>query len=315
MGAENHYDVIIIGSGPAGYTAAIYTGRANLKTLVIEGIERGGQLMITSELENFPGFPEGIMGPDFMELLRKQAERFGANLVTAYADKAKLNSGQPHEVEANGVSYTGDTLIVATGATARFLGIDSEKEYKGKGVSACATCDGFFFRDKEVIVVGGGDSAMEEAVFLTKFASKVTIIHRRDFFRASKIMHERAEKNPKIEILTFRVIDEIYGDPATGAVAGVKLKDPRDNSITDFPCQGVFVAVGHDPNTSLFEGQLEMDEARYLITETGKTATKVPGVFAAGDVQDPFYRQAITAAGSGCMAAIEAEKYLENLHD
>jgi len=311
---NTHYDVIIIGSGPAGYTAAIYTGRANLKTLVLEGLERGGQLMITNELENFPGFPDAIIGPEFMELLRKQAQKFGAELVTTLAEEVQLKDAKPFKVKADGKYYTSDSVIIATGATARFMGIESEKEYKGRGVSACATCDGFFFKNKHVIVVGGGDSAMEEANFLTKFASKVTVVHRRDVFKASPIMVDRAKNNPKVEILTFKVIDEIYGDPATGVVAGVKLKDVRDNSVVDFPVQGIFVAVGHDPNTSLFAGQLPMDEAKYLVTKPGRTATEIPGVFAAGDVQDSFYRQAITAAGSGCQAAIEAEKYLESIH-
>jgi len=312
---ENHYDVIIIGSGPAGYTAAIYTGRANLKTLVVEGIERGGQLMITTELENFPGFPEGVMGPEFMELLRKQAQRFGAEMLSTLATEAKLTQGPPFTVSADGKDYTADSVIVATGATARFLGIPSEKEYKGKGVSACATCDGFFFKGKEVAVVGGGDSALEEANFLTKFASKVTLIHRREGFRASQIMIDRAKNNPKIEFAVNRVVDEILGDPSTGAVSGVKLKDPRDNSIHDLTLQGIFIAIGHDPNTKLFEGQLDMDESRYIVTKPDKTETNIPGVFAAGDVKDSFYRQAITAAGSGCQAAIEVEKYLESVRD
>ncbi|MDH4200279.1 MAG: thioredoxin-disulfide reductase [Spirochaetia bacterium] len=309
-----HYDAIIIGSGPAGYTAAIYAGRANLKTVVFEGIERGGQLMITTDLENFPGFPDAIMGPDFMELLRKQAQKFGANLISALVEDVQLKDARPFKITADGKQYTSDSVIIATGATARFLGIPSEKEYKGRGVSACATCDGFFFKNKHVIVVGGGDSAMEEANFLTKFASKVSLVHRRDVFKASPIMIGRAKNNPKIEILTFKTIAEIYGDPATGTVAGVKLQDTRDNSIVDFPVQGIFVAVGHDPNTALFQGQLSMDDKNYLITKPDRTATEISGVFAAGDVQDSFYRQAITAAGSGCQAAIEAEKYLESIH-
>lgn len=313
MSETNKYDVIIIGSGPAGYTAAVYTGRANLKTLVLEGIERGGQLMITSEVENFPGFPEGINGPEMMELFRKQAQRFGADLVTQLADEAIVKDGAPFKVRQGENWYESKAIIIATGASARFLGIPSEAAFKGKGVSACATCDGFFFRDKEVAVVGGGDSAFEEGLFLTKFASKVTILHRRDEFRASKIMVERAEKNPKVEIMTFKTVDEIYGDDATGSVAGVKLKDPRDNSISDLKVQGLFIAIGHDPNTALFKDQLEMDEQKYLITQPGKTATSIPGVFAAGDVQDAYYRQAITAAGSGCQAAIEAERYLESV--
>ncbi|MDH5721072.1 MAG: thioredoxin-disulfide reductase [Spirochaetia bacterium] len=311
---KNHYDVIIIGSGPAGYTAAIYCGRANLKTLVLEGTQRGGQLMITTDVENFPGFPEGIAGPDLMEQFRKQAERFGAELITKDAEEAVLTKGRPFRVGTSAEKYTSDTVIVATGATARFLGIPSEENFKGKGVSACATCDGFFFKEKEVAVVGGGDSAMEEALFLTKFATKVHIFHRRDFFRASKIMTDRAKEHPKIEIHTFKVIDEIYGDEKTGAVAGVKLKDLQNNSIADFPIQGIFVAIGHDPNTKLFEGQLDLDENKYIYTKCGKSATGIDGVFAAGDVKDSYYRQAITAAGSGAMAAIEAERYLETLH-
>jgi len=314
MSEIKNYDVIIIGSGPAGYTAGIYCGRAELKTLILEGVVWGGQLMITSELENFPGFPDGIMGPEFMELLRKQAQRFGAELVSENCDAAILNQGSPFKISAGENTYLAKAVIIATGATARFLGIPSETEYKGKGVSACATCDGFFFRGKEVVVVGGGDTAFEEASFLTKFASKVTLIHRRDGFRASQIMVERAKNNPKIKIETYKVIDEIIGDPTTGAVTGIKLKDTRDNTITDFATQGVFVAIGHDPNTSLFANQLDLNEEKYIITQPDRTATKIPGVFAAGDVQDAYFRQAITAAGSGCMAAIEAEKYLETLH-
>lgn len=309
---EKEFDTIIIGSGPAGYTAAIYTGRANLKTLVLEGIERGGQLMITNDVENFPGFPEGIMGPDMMELFRKQAQRFGAVLETALAQEVDF-SKKPFRVRSADTWYTAKSVIVATGATARFLGLPSEEAFKGKGVSACATCDGFFFRDKEVAVVGGGDSAMEEANFLTKFASKVTIIHRRDEFRASKIMVDRAKKNEKIEILTFKEVDSIYGDEKTGTVAGLKLKDSKDGSLSDFPVQGLFIAIGHVPNTELFQGQLNMEDSKYIVTKPGKTATNIEGVFACGDVQDSYYRQAITAAGSGCMAAIEAERYLEAL--
>ncbi|MCS6972046.1 MAG: thioredoxin-disulfide reductase [Turneriella sp.] len=310
--SANHYDTIIIGSGPAGYTAAIYAGRANLKTLVLEGIERGGQLMITSEVENYPGFPHGIQGPELMEHFRNQAARFGAELKTVMADKAELSQGAPFRIHAEGQVYTSDTVIVATGASARFLGIPSEQAFKGRGVSACATCDGFFFRGKEVAVVGGGDSAFEEANFLTKFASKVTILHRRDTYRASKIMVERARKNPKIQFKTFVEVAEIYGDEKTGTVAGLKLRNNQTGSIEDFPVQGLFIAIGHVPNTGLFKGQLEMDEAGYLITQPDRTATNIPGVFAAGDVKDHYYRQAVTAAGSGCQAAIEAERYLES---
>lgn len=309
---QKHFDTIVIGSGPAGYTAAIYAGRANLKTLVLEGIERGGQLMITSEVENYPGFPEGVQGPELMEHFRNQALRFGAELKSVLADSAQLSQGAPFRVSAEGVTYTSDTVIIATGATARFLGIPSEEKFKGKGVSACATCDGFFFRGKEVAVVGGGDSAFEEALFLTKFASKVTLLHRRDTFRASKIMVERAQENPKLQIKTFVEVSEIYGDDKTGTVTGLKLKNTQTGGIEDFPVHGVFVAIGHEPNTALFKGQLEMDKTGYLITVPDRTATKIPGVFAAGDVKDHYYRQAITAAGSGCQAAIEAERYLES---
>lgn len=310
--SQNHFDTIIIGSGPAGYTAAIYAGRANLKTLVLEGIERGGQLMITSEVENYPGFPQGIQGPELMEHFRAQAARFGAELKPVMADKAELIGGAPFKITAESTLYTADTVIIATGASARFLGIPSELAYKGKGVSACATCDGFFFRDKEVAVVGGGDSAFEEANFLTKFASKVTLLHRRDTFRASKIMVERARNNPKIAIKTFVEVAEIYGEEKTGTVSGLKLKNTETGALEDFPVQGLFIAIGHVPNTSLFKGQLTMDETGYLVTQPDRTATNIPGVFAAGDVKDHFYRQAITAAGSGCQAAIEAERYLES---
>ncbi|MCB1147929.1 MAG: thioredoxin-disulfide reductase [Leptospiraceae bacterium] len=313
MSEVKHYDVIIIGSGPAGYTAAVYAGRANLNTLVLEGIERGGQLMITSDVENFPGFPEGIMGPDMMELFRKQAARFGATLETKLADEVVFDQ-KPFKVRSSETWYSADAIIIATGASARFLGIPSELAFKGKGVSACATCDGFFFRGKEVAVVGGGDSAMEEANFLTKFATKVTILHRRDEFRASKIMVDRARNNPKIEIKTFTEVDSVYGDEKTGTVAGVKLKDTKTGEISDFPVQGLFIAIGHDPNTKMFEGKLKMDAQKYILTEPGKTKTSLEGVFACGDVQDSYYRQAITAAGSGCMAAIEAERWLEEQH-
>lgn len=312
--SENHFDTIIIGSGPAGYTAAIYAGRANLRTLVLEGIERGGQLMITSEVENYPGFPQGVQGPEMMEHFRVQAARFGAELKSVMADNAELTGGAPFKITAEGTLYTADSVIIATGASARFLGIPSELAYKGKGVSACATCDGFFFRGKEVAVVGGGDSAFEEANFLTKFASKVTLLHRRDTFRASKIMVDRARNNPKITIKPFVEVAEIYGEEKTGTVSGLKLKNTESGAIEDFPVQGLFIAIGHVPNTSLFKGQLNMDETGYLITKPGRTAMNLPGVFAAGDVQDHYYRQAITAAGSGCQAAIEAERYLETVH-
>ena len=253
------YDTLIIGSGPAGYTAALYAGRANLKTLVLEGVERGGQLMVTSDVENYPGFPEGVMGPDMMQLFRKQAERFGAELMSQMADEAILIKGSPFKIRSGEKWYESKSVIIATGATARFLGLPSEEAFKGKGVSACATCDGFFFKEKEVIVVGGGDAAMEEATFLTKFASRVHIMHRRDEFRASKIMLKRAQSHPKISIQTFKTIQEIYGDEKTGVVVGVKLKDHKTQEISDFRVQGVFIAIGHDPNTQLFKGQIDMD--------------------------------------------------------
>lgn len=306
----NHYDIMIIGSGPAGYTAAIYAGRANLKTLVLEGIERGGQLMITTEIENFPGFPNGITGPDLMENMRKQAEKFGAVLKTEYVNKLNLKNAQPFKAITSNGEYTSDVVIMATGASARFLGIPSEEKFKGKGVSACATCDGFFYKEREVIVVGGGDTAMEEATYLTRFAKKVTIVHRRDVFRASKIMLEKAKSNPKIEILTFKVIDEITGNDFSGVVNHVKLKDTRDNSTMEMDIDGIFVAIGHDPNTGIVEDQLDLDDEKYIITNPGKTSTNIEGVFAAGDVADSYYRQAITAAGKGAAAAIEAERYL-----
>lgn len=305
------YDVLIIGSGPAGYTAGIYAGRANLKVLMLEGIERGGQLMITSDVENYPGFPEGIQGPELMEHFRNQCHRFGTELVTDLATEVVLGNGRPYTVKTGSAEYKAQSIIISTGASARFLGIPSEKAYKGKGVSACATCDGFFFRGKTVAVVGGGDSAMEEAVFLTKFATKVYLLHRRDTFRASKIMLERAQNNEKIELRTFVEVDEIHGDESTGTVNALTLKDTRNQELSKLEVEGLFIAIGHDPNTALFKGQLPMNEQGYLLTEAGKAATSVPGVFAAGDVQDAIYRQAITAAGSGCMAAIEAERFLE----
>ena len=313
MSAENHYDVIIIGAGPAGYTAAVYAGRANLKTLLFEGEQWGGQLMITNDVENYPGFPDGVMGPEMMELFKKQAGKFGAELKTQYVEEARLTEGRPFKVRSKDEWYTADAVIVSTGATARFLDLPSEESFKGKGVSACATCDGFFFKGKEVVVVGGGDSAMEEATFLTKFCDKVTIVHRREKFRASKIMYDRAAANPKIEILVNKVIVDYHGDD-NGNVDSVRLKDTVTGEETDFATGGVFIAIGHDPNVSLFEGQLDMGDDKYLITKPDRTATNIDGVFACGDVQDSYYRQAVTAAGSGCQAAIEAERFLEEAH-
>ena len=315
MATETHHSMIIIGSGPAGYTAAIYAGRANLKPTLIQGMQPGGQLTVTTEVDNFPGFEKGIQGPELMRKMEEQAKRFNTAIMFDLVNQADLDpshlQGKPFRLTCDsGDIYTCDALIIATGASARWLGLESEKRLSGYGVSACATCDGFFFRGQEVAVVGGGDTAVEEALFLTNFASKVFIIHRREALRAEPFMQERMMANPKIEPIWNSVVEDILGDPKAGGVSGVKLKNVKTLDTQTLAVTGLFVAIGHTPNTSLFGDQLEKDEAGYLITRPDSTATNIPGVFAAGDVQDKTFRQAITAAGSGCMAALEAERYL-----
>lgn len=309
--SDKHAKVVIVGSGPAGYTAALYTARADLSPVLISGPQPGGQLTITTDVENYPGFPDGIMGPEMMELFRKQAERFGARMVDGLVTSIDM-SRRPFlvQVDEGREAWTADTVILATGASAKWLGIPGEKELMGRGVSACATCDGFFFKDQEVVVVGGGDTAMEEATFLTKFASRVTVIHRRDSLRASKIMQDKAKANPKISFIWNTAVTEVLSGPE--GVIGVKAKNLLSGEEATLPCSGFFVAIGHDPNTKMAKGQLEMDEVGYIKVKPGSTRTSVPGIFAAGDAADAVYRQAVTAAGTGCMAALDAERFLEN---
>tara|TARA_S200000501_G_scaffold374380_1_gene423810 strand:- start:627 stop:1571 length:945 start_codon:yes stop_codon:yes gene_type:complete len=310
MTDKTTHKTIIIGSGPAGLTAAIYAGRANLKPIVFEGNQPGGQLTITTDVENFPGFPDGVMGPEMMDLFRDQAKKFGAECFFKHVTKVDFSS-KPYKVFVGEEEYLSETVIISTGASARMLGLKEEEELMGYGISTCATCDGYFFKNKNIVVVGGGDSAMEEATFLTKFAKKVTIIHRRDIFKASKIMLDRVKNNPSINILTNKSINSIKGSQKDG-VTSIVLEDSISGEKTSFDCEGVFYGIGHTPNTAHFEGLVDLDDNGYIVTKPDSSLTNIPGVFACGDVQDDHYRQAITAAGSGCMAAIDAEKYLED---
>jgi thioredoxin reductase (NADPH) len=310
--SDNHHKVIIIGSGPAGFTAALYTARANLKPVLFEGMQPGGQLTITTDVENYPGFENGVMGPELMDTMRKQVQRFGTECLFKQITEVDF-SQRPFKLKSNDEEYTADAVIIATGASAKLLGLESESHYMGFGVSACATCDGFFFKDQNVLVVGAGDTAMEEATYLTNHAKQVTIVHRREGLRASKHMIERAQKNSKIKFLLNKVIKEVVGVEENGVkkMTGVILEDTRDHSIENLEADGLFIGIGHKPNTSIFKGVLDMDDIGYLKVKPGSTYTNIEGVFAAGDVADSKYRQAVTAAGTGCMAALDAERWLE----
>jgi len=314
MEEKKIHNVIIIGSGPAGLTAALYTARANLEPVVFEGLQPGGQLTITTDVENYPGFERGIMGPELMDIMRKQAQRFGADCMFKIVNKVDFSS-QPFKIYTDKEEYLSKTVIIATGATAKLLGLPTETEFMGYGVSACATCDGFFFKNQRIIVIGGGDTAMEEASYLTKFGKEVVIIHRRDEFRASKIMLERAKKNPKIKFLTNTVLEEVLGKNDNGKklVTGALLKNVKTGETFVHECEGIFLGIGHKPNTGIFKGQIELEDTGYIKTKKVTTETSIKGVFACGDAQDHYYRQAVTAAGTGCMAAIDAERYLESL--
>jgi thioredoxin reductase (NADPH) len=303
-------NMVIIGSGPAGLTAAVYAARANLQPLLIEGREPGGQLTLTTLVENYPGFEDGIMGPDLMDAMRKQAQRFGAEVISSYVHAVKLKE-HPFRVYYGDQEVATKTVVISTGSSAKLIGLEAELELMGHGVSTCATCDGFFYRGKEIAVVGGGDSAMEEATFLTKFATKVSVIHRREVLRASKIMQDRALKNPKIQFILNTVVEEVLGTKENG-VEGLKLRNVKTRDASNLGVEGLFIAIGHNPNTEIFKGQIDLDAQGYIKTQPDSTRTNIPGVFACGDVQDPVFRQAVTAAGSGCMAAIEAERWLEH---
>lgn len=315
MGQHHHSKVLIIGSGPAGYTAAIYAARANLKPMLVAGLQPGGQMTITTDVENYPGFADVIQGPWLMEQMQKQAEHVGTRMISDLVVDVDFTKRPFRATGDGGDTYSGDAVVIATGAQARWLGLESEQTFQGFGVSACATCDGFFFRDQEVCIVGGGNTAVEEAIYLTHHASKVTLIHRRDTLRAEKIMQDRLFKNPKVTAVWDSVLEEVLGDSDPLGVTGVRVRNVKTGAVREIPCQGLFVAIGHDPATAVFKGKVEMDAEGYILTAPDSTATNVPGVFAAGDVKDKIFRQAVTAAGMGCMAALEVEKYLAAQED